>query len=119
MMNALATEKCADTFPDTPPATPADITALSRQTPDWRIIPGDDNIPRLWKTFRFRDFNGAIQFSVRLGSISDGEMHHPRLLVEWGHVGVEWWTHKIGALHRNDFIMASKTDALYAQISAE
>lgn len=118
-MNSLATEQCADTFPDTSPATAADIAALSRQVPDWQIIHGDDDIPRLWKTFRFRDFNGAIQFSVRLGSISDGEMHHPRLLVEWGHVGVEWWTHKIGALHRNDFVMASKTDALYAQISSE
>ena len=70
MINSLATEQCADTFPDTPPATPADITDLHRQTSDWQIIPGDDDIPRLWKTFRFRDFNGAIQFSVRLGSIS-------------------------------------------------
>ena len=118
-MNSLATERCADTFPDTSPASAADIAALSRQVPDWQITNHDDGIPRLWKTFRFRDFSGAMQFSARLGSISDGEMHHPRLLVEWGHVGVEWWTHKIGALHRNDFIMASKTDALYAQISAE
>ena len=118
-MNSLATEECYDTTTDTPPAPDHEIASLRSQIPDWQIIQGDDDIPRLWKTFRFRDFNGAIQFSVRLGSISDGEMHHPRLLVEWGHVGVEWWTHKIGALHRNDFIMASKTDALYAQISAE
>jgi 4a-hydroxytetrahydrobiopterin dehydratase len=27
-------------------------------------------------------------------------------------VTVTWWTHKIHALHRNDFIMAAKTDAL-------
>jgi 4a-hydroxytetrahydrobiopterin dehydratase len=27
-------------------------------------------------------------------------------------VTVTWWTHKIRGLHRNDFIMAAKTDAL-------
>jgi 4a-hydroxytetrahydrobiopterin dehydratase len=26
---------------------------------------------------------------------------------------VTWWTHKIGGLHRNDFICAAKTDALF------
>jgi 4a-hydroxytetrahydrobiopterin dehydratase len=26
---------------------------------------------------------------------------------------VTWWTHKIKGLHRNDFIMAAKTDQLY------
>jgi 4a-hydroxytetrahydrobiopterin dehydratase len=33
-----------------------------------------------------------------------------------GKVTVTWWTHKIGGLHRNNFIMAAKTDALYAQV---
>jgi 4a-hydroxytetrahydrobiopterin dehydratase len=28
---------------------------------------------------------------------------------------VTWWTHKIRGLHRNDFIMAAKTDALAAE----
>jgi 4a-hydroxytetrahydrobiopterin dehydratase len=30
----------------------------------------------------------------------------------WGKVTVSWWSHKIRGLHRNDFIMAAKTDAL-------
>ena len=29
-----------------------------------------------------------------------------------GKVTVSWWTHKIGGLHRNDFIMAARTDQL-------
>ena len=40
------------------------------------------------------------------------ECRLPTLLTEWGRVTVTWWTHKIHALHRNDFIMAAKTDAL-------
>ena len=47
--------------------------------------------------------------------IAESEGHHPRLTVEWGRVGVEWWTHKIKGLHRNDFIMASKTETLFEQ----
>ena len=37
------------------------------------------------------------------------------LFTEWGRVTVTWWTHKIRGLHRNDFIMAAKTDALGAE----
>ena len=40
-------------------------------------------------------------------------------MTEWGRVGVTWWTHKIRNLHRNDFIMAAKTDRLYQEISSE
>jgi len=31
---------------------------------------------------------------------------------EYGRVTVDWWTHKIGGLHKIDFIMAAKTDEL-------
>ena len=41
------------------------------------------------------------------------EGHHPRLTTEWGKVAVTWWTHKIRNLHKNDFIMAAKTDGIY------
>ena len=43
----------------------------------------------------------------------DEEGHHPALLTEWGKVTVTWWTHKIGGLHHNDFVMAAKTDELF------
>ncbi|WP_372241281.1 4a-hydroxytetrahydrobiopterin dehydratase [Aeromonas hydrophila] len=33
-------------------------------------------------------------------------------LTKWGKVTVSWWTYKIGGLHRNDFIMAARTDQL-------
>ena len=38
--------------------------------------------------------------------------HHPAILTEWGRVTGTLWTHKIQALHRNDFIMAAKIDSL-------
>jgi 4a-hydroxytetrahydrobiopterin dehydratase len=35
--------------------------------------------------------------------------------LEWGKVKVSWWSHKIKGLHKNDFIAAAKTDAIYAE----
>ena len=51
-------------------------------------------------------------FTNRVGALAEAEDHHPALLTEWGRVTVTWWTHKIRGLHRNDFIMASKTNRL-------
>jgi len=45
-------------------------------------------------------------------SLAEAEGHHPAMLTEWGRVTVTWWTHKIRGLHRNDFVMAAKTDRL-------
>ncbi|PTB84099.1 4a-hydroxytetrahydrobiopterin dehydratase, partial [Pseudidiomarina aestuarii] len=42
------------------------------------------------------------------------EFHHPTLTTEWGKVTVTWWTHAIHGLHKNDFIMAARTDAVLA-----
>lgn len=50
----------------------------------------------------------------RVGALAEAQGHHPALITEWGRVTVCWWTHKIGGLHRNDFIMAARTDTLAA-----
>ena len=50
-----------------------------------------------------------------VGEVAEAEGHHPALLTEWGKVTVTWWTHEISGLHRNDFIMAAKTDAIATQ----
>ncbi|MCH7619280.1 MAG: 4a-hydroxytetrahydrobiopterin dehydratase, partial [Candidatus Marinimicrobia bacterium] len=47
--------------------------------------------------------------------IAEEEGHHPAILTEWGSVKVSWWTHKIKGLHKNDFIMASKTDRIFSE----
>lgn len=53
-----------------------------------------------------------------MGEVAEAEGHHPALLTEWGSVKVSWWTHAIAGLHRNDFVMAAKTDAIAAQVGA-
>jgi len=97
--------------------TEAEIAQLQPQVPDWQVV-APDGIARLQRTFTFADFARALEFTNRVGRLAEEEGHHPALLTEWGKVTVSWWTHKIRGLHRNDFIMAAKTDQLYAARNA-
>jgi 4a-hydroxytetrahydrobiopterin dehydratase len=72
-----------------------------------------DGIPQLERIFKFKIFAQAVAFTLKVGELAETEKHHPAILTEWGNVTVTWWTYAIGGLHRNDFIMAAKTDELY------
>ncbi len=111
-MASLTQEKCVACRRDAPHVTEDEIVELHPQVPDWELI-DEAGIPKLDRTFKFGNFGDALSFTQAVGSTADAEGHHPRLVTEWGKVRVTWWTHKIRNLHRNDFIMAAKTDGLY------
>ena len=75
-----------------------------------------NNIKRLTRNFMFKNFKQALDFTNKVGKIAEEEGHHPVMVTQWGKVKVSWWTHKIKGLHRNDFIMAAKTDNLYSSV---
>jgi 4a-hydroxytetrahydrobiopterin dehydratase len=110
----LAQERCVACRRDAPKLADAEISALRREVPEWEVAERD-GVKRLRRRFAFRDFAAALAFTDSVGAIAEDEAHHPALLTEWGSVTVEWWTHKIRGLHRNDFVMAAKTDALYGR----
>lgn len=56
----------------------------------------------------------VLAFTNQVGQLAEEQGHHPAILLEYGKVTVRWWTHKINGLHRNDFIMAARTDQLNA-----
>ena len=116
-MRGLVQEKCVACRRDSPPATSQDVADLHPQVPEWELIT-EDGINKLDREFRFRDFKEALSFTNLVGALAEAEGHHPRLVVEWGRVQVTWWTHKIRDLHRNDFVMAAKSDQLYNGIAA-
>ena len=113
-MTELTQEKCVACRADAPKVTEAEIAELRPKIPEWELAERD-GIPRLERMFRFKNFAEALAFTLRVGELAEGEGHHPAILTEWGRVTVSWWTHKIRGLHRNDFIMAAKTDQVYAQ----
>ena len=111
----LATAKCVACRRGAPTVTDKEVAELRPQVPDWELTEVDA-VKRLKRGFKFRDFARAMEFASRIGEAAESEGHHPRLTVEWGRVGVEWWTHKIRGLHRNDFIMAAKSDRLFDEV---
>lgn len=113
-MADLAREKCVACNPDAPKVTEGELASLKPQIPDWNIVEVD-GVSRLVRIFKFKDFAQALSFTNRVGALAEEEGHHPALLTEWGKVTVSWWTHDLGGLHRNDLIMASRTDQLYRQ----
>jgi 4a-hydroxytetrahydrobiopterin dehydratase len=107
----LTRESCVACRRDAPTVTADEIAELHPQVPDWELHEVD-GVKRLTRVFEFRDFAEALDFTDRVGELAEQEGHHPALLTEWGRTTVSWWTHKIRGLHRNDFIMAAKTDRL-------
>ncbi len=117
-MDELTQMKCEVCRVGAPKVTDAEATEYLKQLPKWTIAERDD-IKRLERVFRFKDFVTALAFTNNIGAIAEEEGHHPAILTEWGRVGVAWWTHKIGGMHRNDFIMAAKTDEAYQEFAPQ
>jgi 4a-hydroxytetrahydrobiopterin dehydratase len=112
-MTALSQMKCVACRADSPHMLEADMREVLPQIPDWHLIERAD-IKQLERVFTFKNFAQALAFTNRVGEIAEAEDHHPAILTEWGKVTITWWTHAIKGLHRNDFIMAAKTDRVYA-----
>lgn len=91
------------------PMSEQECDALLEGIPEWRII-DRDGIMKLERNFIFNDFAGALAFTQQVGDIAERAGHHPRIVTEWGKTGVTWWSHDLGGLQRNDFILAAKTD---------
>ncbi len=113
-MEQLTELKCVACRGDEPTVSDEEISQLMPQVPLWQVVERD-GIKRLERVFKFDDFVHALAFTNKVGELAEEEGHHPALLTEWGKVTVTWWTHKIRGLHRNDFIMAAKTDQVYSR----
>ena len=112
-MSTLTQAKCEPCRGGVPPYTEPQILSLRPQVADWEVVDAD-GVKKLRRTFVFPNFHTALDFAVKVGELAEREQHHPDLHVAWGRVTVETWTHKIGGLHQNDFILAAKADELYA-----
>ena len=111
-MSELSHEQCVRPPKGAPPLSPNEIDSLLPMAEGWMVIDSED-IPTLQKTFRFKRYRDALDFSMAVGLTAYEQYHHPRITIEYRKVTVEWWTHVVNGLHRNDFIMAAKTDQIY------
>src|SRR5258706_1615828 len=110
-MTALSQLKCVACRGGDPKLTDAEIATLHEQIQGWQLKE-IDGVLRLEKGFKFKDFVAALAFTNKIGAIAEEADHHPMIILEWGRVTIQWWTHVVKGLHKNDFIMAAKTDEL-------
>ena len=115
-MSDLAKRKCVPCEGGARPAGPEEIEELHREVPDWDVVERDGQ-ERLERMFAFESFERALQFTNLVGQAAEDQGHHPVLVTEWGKVTVVWWTHAIGGLHQNDFVMAAKSDEIYRNMT--
>ena len=112
-MTELSKQACEACRADAPLISDDELRELMPSIPDWQVVVVD-GIMQLQREFGFPDFVSALAFSNRVGELAETENHHPAILTEWGRVTVTWWSHKIRGLHRNDLILAARTDLVYA-----
>ncbi|UCH58648.1 MAG: 4a-hydroxytetrahydrobiopterin dehydratase [Anaerolineales bacterium] len=112
-MEDLSRQVCKPCRAGEPLLDDQEISRLLTQVPAWEIKE-IDGIKRLRRVYKFKNFAQALDFTNRVGEIAEAEDHHPALLTEWGRVTVTWWTHAIKGLHKNDFIMAARSDKIYS-----
>ncbi|GGX64617.1 4a-hydroxytetrahydrobiopterin dehydratase [Saccharospirillum salsuginis] len=112
----LSEQHCEACRAGAPKVSDDELAELIREIPDWTPVTQGE-VMQLQRTFTFKNFRQALAFTNLVGELAESEGHHPEILTEWGKTTVTWWTHKINGLHRNDFICAAKTDALFEEQS--
>lgn len=110
-MTQLSEQQCEACSLDAPHVTDDELETLRRDIPEWSVEERG-GIKQLERVFTFRNFKQALAFTNRVGEIAEEAGHHPALLTEWGKVTVTWWSHEMKGLHKNDFILAARTDAV-------
>jgi 4a-hydroxytetrahydrobiopterin dehydratase len=86
---------------------PAEAALLLHEIPAWKIAEG-----KLQREVVLKDFRSAIDFLLRVAEVAEGESHHPDFCVRYNRVEFTLYTHAIGGLSENDFILAAKIEAL-------
>lgn len=105
----LAQQQCIPCSRGTLPLKGEPLKKLQSQLmSEWKII--DEH--HLEREYKFPDFKTALEFTNKVGALSEQEGHHPDILLSWGKVKITLWTHKINGLSESDFILAAKCDSL-------
>jgi 4a-hydroxytetrahydrobiopterin dehydratase len=105
-MPPLAKMKCLPCRGGVPPLSEEEIGPLLAQVPGWEIASGH----HLHRVLQTGDFAESLALANRIGAIAEKAGHHPDLLVAWGRLIIDIFTHKIDGLTKSDFILAAKID---------
>lgn len=109
MASELAQKQCVPCKGGVPPLKGNAVDELARRLGgDWTVV--DEH--HLTKTYRFKNFVEALDFTNAVGRVAEEQGHHPDVYLTWGKVRLDIWTHAIDGLTESDFILAAKCDQL-------
>lgn len=111
-MEGLAQKSCVPCRGGVTPLTEPEARRFLSGAPGWSL---EDSATRLRRRFEFRDFVEAMKFVNRVADIAEEQGHHADIAIHWNRVDLTLWTHKIGGLHENDFILAARVNRLLVE----
>jgi 4a-hydroxytetrahydrobiopterin dehydratase len=114
VVTELNNKHCAPCEGGVPTLTSQQVQRFLAEMPDWQLTA---DAKRIRREFRVKDFITGLDFFRRVGAVAEAESHHPDLhLVGYRNVAIEIWTHAIGGLSENDFILAAKIDKIPVEL---
>ncbi len=117
MAAELCTRKCVPCEGGVAPLSASESADLCHQLTGWTVTADGKRIRKDW---RVKHFDAAMIFFDHIATLANAEGHHPDLhLVGFRNVTIEIWTHAIGGLSENDFILAAKIDALPVELKGQ
>lgn len=108
-MTDFSQKHCVPCEGGVPKLVKAQADAFLKDVPGWSLSEDSTKIVKKWK---LKNFKEAIAFVNRVAEIANAEDHHPDIIINYNRVTLTLWTHAIGGLSENDFIVAAKIEAL-------
>jgi 4a-hydroxytetrahydrobiopterin dehydratase len=115
MPSPLASRSCVPCRKGAPALTETEARGLASEVPAWTLA---EDAKTLERRFEFEDFAAAMRFVNRVAEVAEAQQHHPDIAIHWNKVELTLWTHSIGGLHENDFVVAAKIDELLEEPTA-
>ena len=82
----------------------------SGQAGNWILL--RDGTHKIRRMFTFKNFKSAMKFVNKIAELAESERHHPDIKIVYNKISLDLFTHAVGGLSENDFIMAAKINKL-------
>lgn len=112
----LRSKTCIPCQGGVPALSPEEVDIFTREiSNEWKVT---HESTRIFRSVKTKNFEDSMKLAKKIGLLADEQWHHPELVVGFGHLDVEVWTHKINGLVESDFIFASKVDQIFEEDSS-
>ena len=110
----LCSVKCVPCEGGVPKLTQDEAQKQNAELEGWTVLAEPDRISKSWTV---KNFVAGMEFFRKITDLAEDEGHHPDLhIVGYRNVTIDIWTHAVGGLSLNDFILAAKIDQLLTSL---